>query len=38
VGVRHVAETPHLVDDLPTGVTDTAVACRGRSFLSLFVS
>jgi hypothetical protein len=31
------AGTPHLADDLPAGVTDTTVACPGRSSLSLFV-
>jgi hypothetical protein len=36
-GVHHLAGTPHLTDDLPTGVTDTTVAWPGRLTLSLFV-
>jgi hypothetical protein len=36
VWVHHLAGTPHLTDDLPTGVTDTTVASPGRSSLSLF--
>jgi hypothetical protein len=37
VWVHHLAGTPHLADDLPTGITDTRVACPGRISLSLFV-
>jgi hypothetical protein len=37
VGVQHVAGTPHLADDLPTGVTDTTVVYPRKSLLSLFV-
>jgi hypothetical protein len=36
-GVHHLAGIPHLADYLPTGVTDTTVACSGRSSLALFV-
>jgi hypothetical protein len=35
-GVHHLAGTPHLANDLPTGVTDTTVAFPGRLLLSLF--
>jgi hypothetical protein len=37
-GAHHLAGAPHLADDLPTGVTDTTVACPGTSSLSLLVS
>jgi hypothetical protein len=36
VGVHHLAGTPHVADDLPAVITDTTVACPGRSSLSLF--
>jgi hypothetical protein len=36
MGVHGLAGTPHLAGDLPTGVTDTTVACPGSSSLSLF--
>jgi hypothetical protein len=36
-GVRQLAGTPHLADDLPNGVTDTTGASSGWSSLSLFV-
>lgn len=28
---HHLAGAPHLADDLPPGVTDSAAACPGRS-------
>lgn len=39
VKVHHLAGTPHLTNDLPTGVTSTTVvACSGRPSLLQFVS
>jgi hypothetical protein len=37
-GMLHLAGTPYLPYDLPRGVTDKAVACPGKSLLSLFTS
>jgi hypothetical protein len=34
--VHHLAGTPHLADGLPTRITDSTVACPGRTSLSLF--